>query len=47
MRAQANAFRRVRHAGEIALERIDVDDERRRLDDFDRIARAGGNSLHC
>ena len=48
VRAQrdARAVRRVRHQVEVALEGVEVDDERGRVDVVDGVADAGGDSLH-
>ena len=44
--AMPRAVRRVRHQVEVALEGVEVDDERGRVDVVDGIADAGGDSLH-
>ena len=46
VRPQPHAFRRVRHALEVALERLQVDEERRRLDRGEGVAGARRNALH-
>ena len=42
----ARAARRVGHQVEVALEGVEVDDERGRVDVVDGVADAGGNPLH-
>ena len=37
---------RIRHQVEVVLERVEVDDERRRFDSGKRIADAGRDALH-
>ncbi len=48
VRAQRNAgaAHGVRHQVEVALERVQVDDERRGVDVVDRVAGTGGKALH-
>ena len=43
---EARSAHGVRHQVEVVLERVEVDDERRRLDGGERIADAGRDALH-
>src|SRR5207302_10595865 len=45
MRPQSDAARRIRHPVEIALEGVEIEDERRRLDGNDSVAGLCGQTL--